>query len=90
MIIVILIALTGWMLHLHGSTAAYVGTVQDHFGSQIMGAINIIRDMGVVGLDVEATTDDGSREHSCLAVSETEVSLFLSFFFLCKQETGVS
>ena len=46
-----------------------------------MGAINNICDMGVVGLDVEATTDDGSREHSCLAVSETEVSLFLCFFF---------
>ena len=41
--------------------------------------------MGVIGLDVEATTDDGSREHSCLAVSETEVSLFLSFFFANKK-----
>jgi len=37
-------------------------------------------------LDVEATTDDGSREHSCLAVSETEVSLFLSFFFFAKKK----
>jgi hypothetical protein len=42
-------------------------------------------------LGVEATTDDGSHEHSCLAVSETEVSFFVLFVsFFCKEETGVS